>query len=171
MQKTPPDNAAALAEWRDQRLIAGSLKPGRSEAQRDSDRVLYSTAFRRLGGVTQVVAVNEPTLVHNRLTHSLKVAQIGQRMAQRLRQISSEENIRRGWGLDPDVVHAACLAHDLGHPPFGHVAEHELQLLLRGLGPNSELPSAEPASSDARLRDTFEGNAQSLRIVAKLGLS
>lgn len=160
--------AADLEAWRNERQYGTPSTGARTDGQRDADRILYSTAFRRLGGVTQVVSVNEPTLVHNRLTHSLKVAQIGQRLAQSLLKSTSPEAIIAGRGLDPDVVYAACLAHDLGHPPFGHVAENELQLVLRNLEAYSDVPKHEPAGGSARVSDTFEGNAQSLRIVAKL---
>ncbi|MEV8440819.1 dGTP triphosphohydrolase [Actinosynnema sp. NPDC051121] len=117
----------------------------------DRDRLLYSLAFRRLAGVTQVAAVRERALLHNRLTHSLKVAQIGRRQAQKLLQDKNFE-----CGLDdlarpflPDIVETAGLAHDLGHPPFGHIAEEVLKVKMRGFG-------------------EFEGNAQSFRIVTKL---
>lgn len=120
----------------------------RTPAQRDRDRILYSSAFRRLAEVTQVVSPTFGYVFHNRLTHSLQVAQVGRRLAERLRGTHAEEAERAG-GLDPDVVEAACLAHDLGHPPFGHTAEEELNALASDFG-------------------GFEGNAQSFRIVTKL---
>jgi dGTPase len=127
----------------------------RSPFERDRDRILYSTNFRRLGRVTQVGAPDERALIHNRLTHSLEVAQIGRGLVNRLlRQPANHDLIAACGGLDPAVVEAAALAHDLGHPPFGHVAESELDLLLTSQG----------------VRDGFEGNAQSFRIVTKLGV-
>lgn len=132
---------------------------GRTGGQRDADRILYSTAFRRLGGVTQVVAVNETQLFHNRLTHSLKVAQIGQRLAQLLRANAPLEHLEAAGNVDPDVVYAAALAHDLGHPPFGHIAEDELQKELQRLSRGGR-----PSLAD---HDSFEGNAQSFRIATK----
>jgi dGTPase len=130
----------------------------RTPAQRDRDRILYSATFRRLGGVTQVVLAQEGHLFHNRLTHSIKVAQLGRRMGERIAALALEKGLqstvaRRG-GLDPEVVEAAGLAHDLGHPPFGHTGEKELQRL----------------AGEGGLPDTFEGNAQSFRIVTKLEL-
>lgn len=125
----------------------------RNQFERDRDRILYSSAFRRLAGVTQVAAVREHRLLHNRLTHSLKVAQLGRRMAQRLIQMNDFQ-----CGLDdaclrglPDIVETAGLAHDIGHPPFGHIAETVLAEEMDKFG-------------------GFEGNAQSLRVVAKLAL-
>jgi dGTPase len=124
----------------------------REEGQRDRDRILYTSAFRRLAGITQVVAPAEGQVFHNRLTHTLEVAQIGRRLAERLIKRHSKNFIRELGGLDPEVVEAAALAHDLGHPPFGHVAETTLRSLL-----------------DAqKIRDGFEGNAQSFRILTRL---
>lgn len=129
----------------------------RSPFEKDRDRLLYSQAFRRLQAITQVMlAAEEGYLQHNRLTHSLKVGQVGRRIAENiLRKADTPALLRaidRRGGLDPDVVEAAGLAHDIGHPPFGHIAEQELQDLIQGAG----------------LFDSFEGNAQSLRIVTQL---
>ncbi|GGN42081.1 deoxyguanosinetriphosphate triphosphohydrolase family protein [Deinococcus daejeonensis] len=125
----------------------------RSRGERDRDRVLYSSALRRLGGVTQVVKAEEADIYHNRLTHTFEVSQIGRRMAQYLKRKLEAENMHQHAHLcDPDIVEAACLAHDLGHPPFGHVAEYELNRLAIHHG-NDE---------------GFEGNAQSFRIVTRL---
>ena len=122
----------------------------RSEGQRDRDRVLYCSAFRRLAGVTQVVAP-EGHVFHNRLTHTLEAAQIARRLAEKLSKEQHELSDSLG-GIDPDVVEAAALIHDLGHPPFGHIAEDELNKL----------------AIDAHDPDGFEGNAQSFRIVTRL---
>jgi dGTPase len=121
----------------------------RTPAQRDRDRLLYSSAFRRLAEVTQVVAANSGYVFHNRLTHSLQVAQVGRRLAEKLIQTHNQDDASPADGIDPDAVEAACLAHDLGHPPFGHVIEEELNNLAKKIG-------------------GFEGNAQSFRIVTKL---
>lgn len=118
----------------------------RSPAQRDRDRILYSSSFRRLAEVTQVVSANSGYVFHNRLTHSLQVAQVGRRLAEKLQKKYATLTTDR---VCPDVVEAACLAHDLGHPPFGHIAEHQLNELAGGCG-------------------GFEGNAQSFRIVTRL---
>ena len=128
----------------------------RNEFQIDRDRILYSLPFRRLAGVTQVVSPGEGEIFHNRLTHSLKVAQIARRFAETLPK--RFPSIVEQWGgLDPEVVEAAALAHDLGHPPFGHIAEEELGLLVR-------------KAQGGESADDFEGNAQSFRIVTELAV-
>lgn len=128
--------------------------PFRSPYQRDRDRVLYSSAFRRLSGVAQVAAVNEQRVLHNRLTHSLKVAQLGRRLVQQLKHGESAEGreLRKIAGIRADVVETAGLVHDIGHPPFGHIAEPVLDACLRRVDGV----------------EGFEGNAQSFRIVTKL---
>jgi dGTPase len=127
----------------------------RESAERDYDRILYSSALRRLGGVTQVVAAHEGHVFHNRLTHSLRVSQLARRLAQKLIRKSPSHLLQAVGGVDQDVAEAAGLAHDLGHPPFGHIAEDTLRQCVEKAGDF----------------DAFEGNAQSFRIVTKLALS
>lgn len=127
----------------------------RSSFQRDRDRILYCAQFRRLGGITQVTTPAELHVFHNRLTHTLEVAQIARRIAERA---NHQLPVSR-QSIDPDVCEAAALAHDLGHPPFGHNGERALDELARDLG-----------HGGAGLPDGYEGNAQSLRILVKLAV-
>jgi dGTPase len=130
------------------RLHKTTLVDNRNAPQIDRDRIMYTSAFRRLAKVTQVVSADELYVFHNRLTHSIQVAQVARRCAEMLRSNDSALEPH----IDPDVCEAAALAHDLGHPPFGHLAEKALDELARSKG----------------LKDGFEGNAQSFRIVTKL---
>lgn len=95
---------------------------------------------------------SEADVFHTRQQHTIKVAQIGRRLGQKLLTEQPTEAATRG--LDPEVVEAACLAHDLGHPPFGHIGEHTLDDLVKEAGD----------------KEGFEGNAQSFRIVTKLAV-
>ena len=139
---------------REVRFWKRDREPGRrNNFQRDRDRILYTSAFRRLAWVTQVVSSEEGEPFHNRLTHTLEVAQIGRRLAEKFRCEQSAMAKKLG-DVDPDVVEAAALAHDMGHPPFGHIAEEKLQECMKAVG----------------VCDGFEGNAQSFRIVTKLAI-
>ncbi len=129
--------------------------------ERDRDRILYSSAFHRLAGITQIVRAGELDIFHTRQQHTYKVAQIGRRLAQY--RLHKQPEAAKLHGLDAEVVEAACLAHDLGHPPFGHAAETELDRLVR-----------DPTLCEGLLEDAapdgYEGNAQTFRILTKLAV-
>ena len=128
----PGYGAADLERW----VPEPPKSQARTPFQRDRARVLHSSALRRLGAKTQVLGAGANDFVRTRLTHSLEVAQVG-------RDIGAE------LGCDPDIVDAACLSHDLGHPPFGHNGEKVLDDLAADFG-------------------GFEGNAQTLRLLTRL---
>ncbi len=103
------------------RLVQEPAPHGRSEFQRDRDRIIHSTAFRRLEYKTQVFVNHEGDLFRTRLTHSIEVAQIARSIARRL-------------GLNEDLAEAVALAHDLGHTPFGHAGQDALNTCMQGHG-------------------------------------
>ena len=124
---------ASLPQATRGRRYADIAAPTRTEHQRDRDRIVHSSAFRRLVYKTQVFVNHEGDLFRTRLTHSLEVAQLGR-------------SIARPLGLNEDLVEAICLAHDLGHTPFGHAGQDELNACMQDFG-------------------GFEHNLQSLRVV------
>ena len=134
---------AVYASHTDQSRGRRYQEPGpsnRSEFQRDRDRIVHATAFRRLEYKTQVFINHEGDLFRNRLTHSLEVAQIARVLARSLR-------------LNEDLTEAIALAHDLGHTPFGHAGQDELNACMREFAPAA---------------GGFEHNLQSLRVVDEL---
>ncbi|MBL9216435.1 MAG: dNTP triphosphohydrolase [Opitutaceae bacterium] len=134
-------NAFDLQEWDSAR------KPDyRSPFQIDRDRIIHAHAFRKLQSKTQVFLSGEYDFYRTRLTHSMEVAQIGRSICHYL--LSRGEPLGEDFFIDPDLVEACCLAHDMGHPPFGHSGERTLQELMKRRG-------------------GFEGNAQTLHLLCE----
>lgn len=120
----------------------------RGPFQVDRDRIVFSFAFRRLQSKTQVFQSGEYDFYRTRLTHSIEVAKLGRSICEFLRE-SKANALHPGCYIDPDLTEAICLAHDLGHPPFGHIGERQLNRLMAPWG-------------------GFEGNAQTVRILSEL---
>src|SRR3954449_1736819 len=134
----PPRPSWLAEEHRWARYYKEKPPTARSETARDRDRILYSSAFIRLSGITQVASTEIGATFHSRLTHSLKVAQVARRLAEALKQQAPAGRPRRVADLlDVEAVEAAALAHDIGHPPFGHLAEEQLNLATQGFGGRS----------------------------------
>jgi len=143
--------------WNDRRRYIDGYEPkpfnsstDDSEAQRDRARIIHSSSFRRLQSKTQVLGIGESDFYRTRLTHSLEVAQIGSGICEKLKEKYIAENNLIEWIPTLSQIEAICLAHDIGHPPFGHGGEVALNYHMNELG-------------------GFEGNGQTLRIVSKLG--
>ena len=131
--------------WNERRYNEDKTNDNRSPGQRDYARVIHSSAFRRLQRKTQVFGLGDSDFYRTRLTHSLEVSQIGEGITRNLRRDFSAEKVLP----ESEQIRAICLAHDLGHPPFGHGGERALnKIMFKNNG--------------------FEGNGQSLRIMASL---
>ena len=138
-----------MTVWETRQAPLGSDQRERSNFSRDRARVIHSAFFRRLQGKTQVLGLGESDFYRTRLTHSIEVAQIASGIVETMLEDATLENYYR-WLPSPSLIEAIALAHDIGHPPFGHGGEVALNYCMRSNG-------------------GFEGNAQTLRICTKLG--
>lgn len=148
-----------------------SSHDGRSQFQRDFDRIVFSPAFRRLQDKTQVFPLPESDFVHTRLTHSLEVSVVGRSLG----NLVGEKIISRHPELKDDftqfhfgeIVAAACLAHDIGNPPFGHSGEESISEYFKNGNGNK---FKDTLNDEKKWNDLtkFEGNAQGFRIITKL---
>lgn len=153
-----------------QRYGHAALPPeevGRSHFHKDHDRIIFSSAFRRLGRKTQVhpFALNDH--VHTRLTHSMEVGSVGRSLGIRVGELIARE--LPPWATPHDVgliVQSACLAHDIGNPPFGHAGEYAIRDWFTRHADDARLT----ALDELQYRDltTFEGNAQGFRVVTRI---
>lgn len=140
---------------------------GRSPFHKDHDRIIFSGAFRRLGRKTQVHPVSSNDHIHTRLTHSLEVSCVGRSLAMRVAQMIRPDLPQ--WCEPSDlgmIVQSACLAHDIGNPPFGHSGEDAIRHWFQHAARNGWLDSM----SEAQRADflNFEGNAQGFRVLTQL---
>lgn len=142
-------------------------KGSRSDFQRDYDRLVFSSPFRRLQNKTQVFPLPGSVFVHNRLTHSMEVACVGRSLANEISEVLTSKYSSHPWHMKledlGDIVAAACLAHDLGNPPFGHSGEKAISTFFSE-GDGAKLKSQ---LSPEQWNDLihFEGNANALRLL------
>lgn len=153
-----------------------SRDPGRSQFQRDSDRIIFSSAFRRLQDKTQVFPLAENDFARTRLTHSLETASVGRSLGTRVgAEICARHPELARAGLHPsdfgEIVHAACLGHDLGNPPFGHSGEDAIQHWFKSDSQHAR--RAREGLTPAEIADVecYEGNAQGFRILTRLQMA
>lgn len=138
-----------MSDYWEERIGGLSKDDVRTAYERDYARLVHSASFRRLQAKTQVLGLGDSDFYRTRLTHSLEVSQIGEIIAQKLQREHSDNEDLHGILPDPTLIRTVCLAHDLGHPPFGHGGEIALNRCMLDHG-------------------GFEGNGQTLRQMAKL---
>lgn len=164
-----------LSDWRtpypDQVPGPSSDNEYRTHFESDYDRVVYSQPFRRLARKTQVHPMAPNDHVHNRLTHSIEVASVGRSFARRLANFLTERNEMPDGRTGADlgwIMMAACVAHDIGNPPFGHAGEYAIREWAASY-PDDIFPRGIPVSEGAQ-KDVliFEGNAQGFRIASRI---
>ncbi|MDP6190861.1 MAG: deoxyguanosinetriphosphate triphosphohydrolase, partial [Gammaproteobacteria bacterium] len=142
---------------------------GRTPFHKDYDRLIFSSAFRRLGHKTQVHSLSHNDHVHNRLTHSLEVSSVGRSLGIRVAQQLQQQSAWPKWVQPHDVgaiVQSACLAHDIGNPPFGHFGENSIRDWFAKFYALDGLQDLTPEQQLDLLN--FEGNAQGLRTLTQL---
>ena len=145
----------------------------RTSFLRDYDRIIFSSAFRRLQNKTQVFPLPGPVFVHNRLTHSLEVASVGRSLGREVGVRIAEKNKDKGQNFQDfyryelgSVISAACLAHDIGNPPFGHSGEDAIRSFFAELeGETAQLLQAHLTPNQLQDFRKFEGNSNAFRIL------
>lgn len=145
----------------------------RTSFQRDYDRIIFASAFRRLQNKTQVFPLPGAVFVHNRLTHSLEVASVGRSLGKAVGDVIAANNEHESQGFKdfyryelPSVIAAACLAHDIGNPPFGHSGEEAIRTFFKELeGDAKKRFESELSGNQQKDFTRFEGNSNALRIL------
>ena len=145
----------------------------RNSFERDCDRITYSYPFRRLQDKTQVIPLPIIDFVHTRLTHTLEVATVGRSLGKIVENFLIKQNdiLENQRGQIPTIIYAACLAHDIGNPPFGHSGEDSISDYFRG---KQGLKSIKENFQDTEMKNVkicdlqnFEGNAMGFRLLTK----
>ena len=172
--QNPPQKTSTALDWQTlltrERLgkpVYSSDELGRSPFHKDHDRIIFSGAFRRLGRKTQVHPVSSNDHIHTRLTHSLEVGCVGRSLGMRVGEMLRDE--LPAWCAPSDlgvIVQSACLAHDIGNPPFGHSGEDAIRHWFRQAAGRGWLDDMSEAERGDFL--SFEGNAQGFRVLTQL---
>lgn len=156
-----------LTTWRYGHEGEPAEEMGRSHFHKDHDRIIFSSAFRRLGRKTQVHPFSLNDHVHTRLTHSIEVGSLGRSLGIRVGEMIADE--LPAWASSHDVgliVQAACLAHDIGNPPFGHAGEYAIRDWFQRHRGDPRFSGLAPSQlTDLQM---FEGNAQGFRVVTRI---
>ena len=150
-----------------EQLASKDIKHSRTQFQRDYDRIIFSSPFRRMQNKTQVFPLPGSVFVHNRLTHSLEVASVGRSLGSMFVEKAESEGMEIENPLFQEigsVVSAACLAHDMGNPPFGHSGEKSITQFFK----KSSEPRLLDELSEAQRKDftQFDGNANAFRLLS-----
>jgi dGTPase len=148
-------------------LATNDIKHSRTQFQRDYDRIIFSSPFRRMQNKTQVFPLPGSVFVHNRLTHSLEVASVGRSLGSMFIERAESENLMVENPLFQEigsVISAACLAHDMGNPPFGHSGEDAIAQFFK----KSNEPRLRNELDEAQWKDftQFDGNANAFRLLS-----
>jgi len=158
--------AQLLTPHRSHHELIGTPESGRSHFHKDHDRIVFSSAFRRLGRKTQVHPLSLNDHIHTRLTHSIEVGSVGRSLGIMAGEAIVDE--LPPWITAADlgaIIQAACLAHDIGHPPFGHAGEYAVRDFFRRHRGSSLLAALSPDERDDLC--TFEANAHGFRVVTQ----
>jgi len=146
----------------------------RTEFERDIDRIIFSTPFRRLKDKTQVFPVPKSDFVHNRLTHSIEVSSIGRSLGKLVgsfildnEKVTDPNKKKNEITCDDfgDIVASACLAHDIGNPPFGHSGEQSFRLFFKKLFKDTSSKFSELSGKEKQDFLDYEGNAEGFRLL------
>lgn len=153
-------------------LRGNTPQPRRSPFERDWDRILFSTAFRRMHDKTQVFPLPDNDVVHSRLTHSLEVASVGRSLGKDVGRVLVDRHPGLAQLVDVhdfgDIVAAGCLAHDIGNPPLGHAGESAIASYFQSAEGREATAGLTPRQRDDL--EHFEGNAQGFRVLTRLQL-
>ena len=168
--KDPVSDEAGVTHFQSERRPAGSDDADRDDFERDYDRIVFSSAFRRLKDKTQVFPLSKNDYTRTRLTHSIEVSCVGRSLGRKVqRNLEQAKKLPANLPDFSTAVSAACLAHDIGNPPFGHSGEAAIQVWAKkNVGTDNSANFVVATPQQARDLHDFEGNAQALRVLSRI---